>query len=59
MNEEAHCRRSPDGVMEAQTIEGVQKDATQGRKSEKSWKGRSLQTLTGGILYPTKSIRRL
>ena len=28
MNEGAHCWRSPDGIMEARSVEGVQRDAT-------------------------------
>ena len=40
MNGGAHHRRSSDGIMEARTVEEVQKDATQGQKSEKSWNSR-------------------
>ena len=32
MNGGAHYRKSPDGIMEARTVEEVQKDAIQGRK---------------------------
>ena len=39
MNREAHDWRSPDCIMEVRTVEGVQKDATQGQKLKKSWKG--------------------
>ena len=55
MNGEAHCQRSPDGIMEAQTIEGVQKDTTQGRKPEKSWKGWSFTNFGWGYFIPNTS----
>ena len=40
MNGEAHYQRSPDGIIEARTVEEVQKDAIQDRKPEKPLKGR-------------------
>ena len=47
MDREAHCQRSP----EAQMVEGVQRDATQGRKPEKPRKGRSFTNFDRRIFY--------
>ena len=47
MNGEAHCRRSS----EARTVEGVQRDATQGRKPKKPQKGRSFTNFDHGVFY--------
>ena len=55
VNGGAHYRRSPDGNMEARTVEGVQKDATQGRKPEKPWKGRSFTNFSWGYFTSNTS----
>ena len=52
MNGGAHYQRNPDGILEAQTIEGVQRDTTQGRKSEEPWKGRSFTNFGWGYFIP-------
>ena len=52
MNGGAHHRRSPDGIMKAQTVEEVRKDATQGRKPEESWKGRPFTNFGRGYFIP-------
>ena len=52
VNGGAYYRRSLDDNMEARPIEGVQKDATQGRKSEKPWKGRPFTNFGRGYFIP-------
>ena len=56
MNGGAHYRRSPDGIIEARTVEGVQKDATQGRKPEKPWKDRPFTNFGLGYFIPNTMI---
>ena len=48
MNGGAHYWRSPDGIMEAQTVGGVQKDIAQGRKPEEPRKGRPFTNFSWG-----------
>ena len=55
MNEEARYQRSSDGIMEARTVEGVQKDATQGLKQEKHWKGQPFTNFGWGYFIPNTS----
>ena len=55
MNREAHCQRSLNGIMEARTVEGVQKDATQGRKPEKPWKSQPFTNFGWGYFTPNTS----
>ena len=55
MNGEAHCWRSSDGIIEARTVEGVQKDATQGRKPEKPRKDRLFTNFDWGYLIPNSN----
>ena len=52
MNGGAHYQRSPDGIMEARTVEGVQRDATQGRKPEEPWKGQPFTNFDWGYFIP-------
>ena len=49
------CWRSPDGIVEAQTAVGVQKDAAQGRKPEESWEGWPLTNFGWGYFIPNIS----
>ena len=52
MNGGAHYWRSPDGIVKAQTIGGVQKDIAQGRKPEEPWKGRPFTNFDWGYFIP-------
>ena len=56
MNGGAHYRRSLDGIMEARTVGEVQKDTTQGRKPEESWKGRPFMNFGWGYFIPNITI---
>ena len=51
----AHYRRSPDGIMKARTVGGVQKDIAQGRKLEESMEGRPFMNFGWGYFIPNKS----
>ena len=55
MNGGAYYWRSPNGIMEVRTVEGVQKDATQGQKPEKPWKGQSFTKFDWGYFIPNTS----
>ena len=55
MNGGAHYRTSPDGIMEAQMVGRVQKDATQGRKSEEPWKGQPFTNFDWSYFIPNTS----
>ena len=54
MNGGAHYWRSLDDIMEARTVGGVRKDATQGRKSEEPRKGRPFMNFGWGYFIPNK-----
>ena len=56
MNGGAHYRRSLNGILQARTVGGVQKDATQGRKLEEPWKGRPFTNFGWGYFIPIRSI---
>ena len=51
MNGGAYYWRSLDGIMEAWTVEGAQKDATQGRKPEEPWKDWPFANFGWGVFY--------
>ena len=55
MNGEAHDWRSPDGIMEARTVGGVWKDATQGWKPKEPWKGWPFMNFGWGYFIPNTS----
>ena len=48
----AHYWRSPDGIMEAQTVGGVQKDAAQGQKLEEPQESRLFMNFDRGYFIP-------
>ena len=52
MNGGAHCRRSPDGIMEARTVGGVQKDIAQGQKPEEPMEGWPFTNFDRGYFIP-------
>ena len=56
MNGGAYYRRSSDGIMEARTVGGVQKDATQGRKPEEPWEGQPFTNFGWGYFIPNTSL---
>ena len=49
------CWESPDGITEAQIVEGVQKDAAQGQRPEEPWEGRPLMNFSWGYFIPNIS----
>ena len=59
MNGETHDWRSPDGIMEARTVGGVRKDATQGWKPEEPWKGQPFTNFDWGYFIPNTSYTKV
>ena len=55
MNGGAHYWRSPDGIMEARTVGGIQRDTGQGRKPEEPWEGRPFMNFDWGYFIPNTS----